>query len=474
MTVLTKSGSDAASGSESSGGRKVPIAIVMVAASLPMFMATLDNLVMTSALPVIEKELNASVGQLQWFMNAYTLCFATLMLSATTLGDRWGRRKMFVFGIGLFTAASIASALSTTPSLLIAARAFQGAGAAAIMPLSLTLLVAAVPEAKRAMAIGVWGGVSGLGIAMGPVVGGAVVDGFSWQGIFWINVPVAIVAVPLALYALRESTGRTQPLDLPGVALAGLGVFLAVWGIVHGNDEGWGSLGVVASLVGSAVALALFVFREMKTSHPVMPLRLFRSRSFSMANVIGLTFSIGIFGAVFLLSQYLQIVMGYSPFQAGLRTLPWTAAPMIFAPLAGFLAPKVGLRSLLLTGLLLQAGALFWLAALIGPDVTYGSLVPALLMAGIGMGLTFAPSSTAVLVDMDEPDHGTASSTNSTLREIGVALGIAVLTAVFLAAGGALTPLGYGDALTPALRVGGCFVLVAVVAAWFVPSHRQA
>ena len=169
-----------------------------------------------------------------------------------------------------------------------------------------------------------------------------------------------------------------------------------------------------------------------------MPLRLFRSRSFSMANVIGLTFSIGIFGAVFLLSQYLQIVMGYSPFQAGLRTLPWTAAPMIFAPLAGFLAPKVGLRSLLLTGLLLQAGALFWLAALIGPDVTYGSLVPALLMAGIGMGLTFAPSSTAVLVDMDEPDHGTASSTNSTLREIGVALGIAVLTAVFLAAGGAL------------------------------------
>ncbi len=410
-------------------------------------------------------------------MNAYTLCFATLMLSATTLGDRWGgRRKMFVFGIGLFTAASIASALSTTPSLLIAARAFQAP---------------ALPRSCRSHSLSSWqryrkpsvpwqsacGGASpAWGIAMGPVVGGAVVDGFSWQGIFWINVPVAIVAVPLALYALRESTGRTQPLDLPGVALAGLGVFLAVWGgSFTATTTAGGSLGVVASLVGSAVALALFVLREMKTSHPVMPLRLFRSRSFSMANVIGLTFSIGIFGgAVFLLSQYLQIVMGYSPFQAGLRTLPWTAAPMIFAPLAGFLAPKVGLRSLLLTGLLLQAGALFWLAALIGPDVTYGSLVPALLMAGIGMGLTFAPSSTAVLVDMDEPDHGTASSTNSTLREIGVALGIAVLTAVFLAAGGALTPLGYGDALTPALRVGGCFVLVAVVAAWFVPSHRKA
>ncbi|MFE4502230.1 DHA2 family efflux MFS transporter permease subunit [Rhodococcus sp. NPDC056743] len=470
MTVLANAG--AASGSEGTRRRAVPVAIAIVAASLPMFMATLDNLVMTSALPVIEKDLNASVSQLQWFMNAYTLAFATLMLSATTLGDRWGRRRMFVGGIGLFTAASIASALSTSAGLLIAARAVQGVGAAAIMPLSLTLLVAAVPEAKRAMAIGVWGGVSGLGIAMGPVVGGAVVDGFSWQGIFWINVPVAIVAVPLALYALRESTGRTQPLDVAGVALAGLGVFLAVWGIVHGNDDGWGSIGVVASLVGAVIALGLFVVRERTTSHPVMPLRLFRSRSFSMANVIGLTFSIGIFGAVFLLSQYLQIAMGFTPFEAGLRTLPWTAAPMVFAPLAGFLAPKVGLRPLLLTGLGLQAGALFWLAARIDPDATYASLVPALLMAGIGMGLTFAPNATAVLVDMDAPDHGTASSTNATLREIGVALGIAVLTAVFLAAGGALTPLGYSEALTPALRVGGCFVLVAVVAAWFVPSRK--
>ncbi|TSD46793.1 DHA2 family efflux MFS transporter permease subunit [Rhodococcus sp. KBS0724] len=470
MTVLANAG--AASGSEGTRRRAVPVAIAIVAASLPMFMATLDNLVMTSALPVIEKDLNASVSQLQWFMNAYTLAFATLMLSATTLGDRWGRRRMFVGGIGLFTAASIASALSTSAGLLIAARAVQGVGAAAIMPLSLTLLVAAVPEAKRAMAIGVWGGVSGLGIAMGPVVGGAVVDGFSWQGIFWINVPVAIVAVPLALYALGESTGRKQPLDVAGVALAGLGVFLAVWGIVHGNDDGWGSFGVVASLVGAVIALGLFIVRERTTSHPVMPLRLFRSRSFSMANVIGLTFSIGIFGAVFLLSQYLQIAMGFTPFEAGLRTLPWTAAPMVFAPLAGFLAPKVGLRPLLLTGLGLQAGALFWLAARIVPDATYASLVPALLMAGIGMGLTFAPNATAVLVDMDAPDHGTASSTNATLREIGVALGIAVLTAVFLAAGGALTPLGYSEALTPALRVGGCFVLVAVVAAWFVPSRK--
>lgn len=204
-----------------------------------------------------------------------------------------------------------------------------------------------------------------------------------------------------------------------------------------------------------------------------MPLRLFRSRSFSTANVVALAFTLGIFGAVFLLSQYLQIVMGYSPFQAGVRTLPWTAAPMIFAPLAGVLAPRVGLRALLLVGLAMQAAALLWLAAILEPGTAYISMVPGLALAGIGMGLTFAPASTAVLADMAEDDHATASSTNSTLREIGVALGIAVLMAVFLGAGGALTPTGYTDALAPALQVGAGFLGIAFVAAWFVPRLRQ-
>lgn len=457
-----------------SPSRTVPIWVGIVAASLPMFMATLDNLVMTSALPVIQADLSASVGELQWFLNAYTLSFATLMLAAATLGDRWGRRNVFLGGIAIFTLASIASALATTPALLIAARAIQGAGAAAIMPLSLTLLAGVVPAAKRALAIGIWGGVSGLGVALGPVVGGAVVDGISWEAIFWINVPVALIAVPLALVALEESFGRRQPLDYLGIVLAGVSVFLLVWAVVHGNDDGWASSTVLLSFLVSALALVGFVLRQRRGAFPVVPLRLFRSRSFSIANIIGVTFTLGMFGAVFLLSQYLQIVMGYSPFQAGLRTLPWTAAPMIVAPLAGLLAPRLGLRALLVGGLTLQAGALVWMAAILQPGTSYASMVPALAMAGIGMGLTFAPSATAVLTDMAEVDHATASSTNSTVREIGVALGIAVLTAVFLGAGGSLTPTGYTDALAPALLVGAGAVAVGILAALFMPSGTRA
>ncbi len=457
-----------------SPSRTVPIWVGIVAASLPMFMATLDNLVMTSALPVIQADLSASVGELQWFLNAYTLSFATLMLAAATLGDRWGRRNVFLGGIAIFTLASIASALATTPAMLIAARAIQGAGAAAIMPLSLTLLAGVVPAAKRALAIGIWGGVSGLGVALGPVVGGAVVDGISWEAIFWINVPVALIAVPLALVALKESFGRKQPLDYLGIVLAGASVFLLVWAVVHGNDDGWTSGSVLLSFLVSALALVGFVVRQRRGAFPVVPLRLFRSRSFSIANIIGVTFTLGMFGAVFLLSQYLQIVMGYSPFQAGLRTLPWTAAPMIVAPLAGLLAPRLGLRALLVGGLTLQAGALVWMAAILQPGASYASMVPALAMAGIGMGLTFAPSATAVLTDMAEVDHATASSTNSTIREIGVALGIAVLTAVFLGAGGSLTPTGYTDALAPALLVGAGAVAVGILAALFMPTGIRA
>ncbi|OZF26723.1 MFS transporter [Rhodococcus sp. 14-2496-1d] len=451
--------------------RNVPVWLGIVAASLPMFMATLDNLVMTSALPVIQQDLNASVGQLQWFLNAYTLSFATFMLTAATLGDRWGRRAVFLGGIAVFTAASVASALATTPAMLIAARAVQGIGAAAIMPLSLALLAAVVPVGKRAMAIGIWGGVSGLGVALGPVVGGAVVDGISWQAIFWINVPVALVAIPLAYIALKETAGRSQPLDLLGVLLSGGGVFLLIWAVVHGNDDGWASATVLAGFIGSAVLLVAFVLRASRTRYSVLPLALFRSRSFTIANIIGIMFSLGMFGAVFLLAQYLQIVMNYTPFQAGLRTLPWTAAPMVVAPIAGLLAGRVGLRGLLVGGLALQSVSLVWMALILGPDTEYPAMVPALLMAGVGMGLTFAPSATAVLRDMKDDDHATASSANSTVREVGIALGIAVLTAVFIGAGGSLTPTGYTDALAPALLVGAGAVAIGLVAALFMPGR---
>lgn len=451
--------------------RPVPVALALTAASIPIFMSTLDNLVMTSALPVIQPALGASIEQLQWMVNSYTLSFATLMLAAATLGDRWGRRRVFLIGIAIFTLASIGSALATTAGTLIAARAIQGVGAAAIMPLSLTLLAAAVPASRRAMAIGVWGGVSGLGVALGPVIGGAVVDGLSWQAIFWLNVPVALIAVPLILRALPESHGRRQPLDVVGLALVGLGVLAGVWGIVRGNEVGWSSAEVAGSLVLGIALLVAFVAHEARTAHPLVPLRLFRSRSFTVANITSLAFSLGMFGAVFLLAQYLQIVDGYTPLEAGIRTLPWTAAPMIVAPIAGLIAPRVGVRALLGTGLTLQALGLAWLALVTSAGTDYGVLVPGFILAGIGMGLTFAPSATAVLADMAPDDHATASSTNSTIREIGVALGVAVLVAVFQASGGTLTPLGYDDGLRTAILTGAGVLAVGALSTRWLPRH---
>jgi EmrB/QacA subfamily drug resistance transporter len=453
--------------------RWVPVWLAVVAASLPMFMATLDNLVMTSALPVIRADLGSSVSQLSWFMNAYTLAFATFMLPAATLGDRLGRRRVMIAGLSVFTLASIASALSTSSEALIAARAVQGFGAAAIMPLSLTLLASSVPERMRPVAIGIWGGVSGLGVALGPVIGGAVVEGVSWQAIFWLNVPVAVVALPLLVFAVRESKGTWQRLDVVGTVLLGGAVFLGIWGIVHGNDDGWTSPGVLVPLVTAAVLVPAYVAWARGRSYAVLPLRLFQSRGFSVANVISLTFTIGMFGAVFLLSQYLQVVEGYSPLEAGIRTLPWTAAPMVVAPIAGILVNRTGVRALLLVGLTLQTGSLVWFAWLAEHGSPYTAFVAPLAMAGVGMGLTFAPSATAVLQGLPDEDFAIASSSNSTVREFGVAFGIALLTAVFLGNGGEISPVGYDGAIGPALLTGAAAVAVAVVAALFAPGRTR-
>ncbi|WP_137294245.1 MFS transporter [Nocardioides dongxiaopingii] len=452
---------------------RVPVWLAIVAASLPMFMATLDNLVMTSALPVVRADLDASVGQLSWFLNAYTLTFATFMLPAATLGDRLGRRRVMLAGIAVFTLASIAAALSGSAEALIAARAVQGVGAAAIMPLSLTLLASSVSVAMRPVAIGVWGGVSGLGVALGPVVGGAVVEGISWQAIFWLNVPVALVAVPLLVLAVRDSRGAWQRLDPVGTLLIGSAVLAGVWGAVHGNDDGWGSVGVLGPLLLAVLLVPGYVLWARGRSYAVLPLRLFASRGFSVANVIGLTFTMGMFGAVFLLAQYLQVVQGYSPLEAGLRTLPWTAAPMVVAPIAGALASRTGLRSLLLVGLSLQTAALVWFAVVTEQGADYGAFVVPLALAGIGMGLTFAPSATMVLDGLPDDDFAMASSANSTIREFGVALGIALLTAVFLGNGGQISPTGYDGAVGPALLTGAAAVGIAALAALLAPRRAR-
>jgi EmrB/QacA subfamily drug resistance transporter len=456
--------------SSGSNARRIPVWLAVVAASLPMFMATLDNLVVTSALPVIHEKLGATVESLQWITNAYTLTFAALMLLAVSLGDRFGRRRLFVGGLVVFTVASALAALSTSPGELIAARALEGVGAAAIMPLSLTLLVGSVGAKTRPLAIGIWGGVSGLGVALGPLIGGAVVEGWSWESIFWINVPVGIIAIPLALLALPNSFGERVRADLLGVVLAGLGILGLVFGIVRGNDAGWGSFEVVASLIAGALLIAAFIVWESRTTAPLLPLRLFRDRSFTFANLVAMTFSFGAFGSVFILIQFLQVVQGKSPLEAGVATMPWTLAPMVIAPLTGLFVPRVGSRILIFSGLLLLSGGLFEIGLTMTADVGYLTMLPGFILAGVGMGLVFAPISTAVLVNMAPDDHAKASGTNSTLREIGVALGIAVLTAVFTGAGGQLTPTGYVSAAVPAVLVGASVLLGSALLALFLPS----
>lgn len=446
-----------------------PTWLVVLAVSLPMFMAALDNLVVTNALPVIREDLGASLEALTWTVNAYTLSFASLILMTSALADRFGRRRVFMGGLFVFTLASLWCGFSDDVGMLIAARALQGAGGAAVMPLSLTLLSTSVPLRMRPAAIGIWGGVSGLGVALGPIIGGAVVEGLSWQAIFWLNVPVGLICLPLIRYALPESHGRPERLDVLGVILAAGGIFTLTFGIVRGNDAGWTSGEILGALVAGVALLVAFIAWETRVTAPLLPLRLFRNRSFAAANVIGVVFSFGIFGAVFLLIQFLQLVQGASPLHAGVMTMPWTLAPLVVAPLTGFITPRTGTRPVLIAGLLLMALGLSWIAVLLDPAVEYHVLVPAFVAAGVGMGLVFAPLATATLHGVAAEDQATASGTNSTARELGIALGIAVLTAVFTGAGGELTPTGFTEPAVPAVLVGAVALVAAAVTAMVIP-----
>nr|WP_280248249.1 MFS transporter [Nocardia abscessus] len=441
---------------------------------MPMFMVTLDNLVVTNALPVIRTELGASLADLQWFVNAYTLSFASLLLTASAIGDRLGRRRIFLLGIALFTLASAACALATEPGLLIAARAVQGFGAAAVMPLSLTLLSAAVPERLRNAAIGIWGGIAGLGVALGPLVGGAVVEGLSWQWIFWLNVPLGLLVLPFAARVLAESHGRRRRLDPAGLLLSAGGVLAIVWGVIHGADDGWTSASVLSALLGGAVLLVALVVWELRVSEPMLPLRLFRSRAFSVSNVVGFAFSVGVFGSIFLLAQYFQVVQGYSPLESGVRTMPWTMAPMVVAPIAGLLVDRVGARTLITTGQVLLAAALAWMAAITTVEVDYGAYVAPFLLAGVGMGLTFAPASTIVMASATAEDQAMASGTNNTVREVGVAMGVAVLASVFAGSGSYLGPQSFVDGLVPAVWVGAAIVAAGALTSLLLPRRVTA
>jgi EmrB/QacA subfamily drug resistance transporter len=445
-----------------------------VITSVALFMASLDNLVVTTALPSIRAHLHASLEGLQWTVNAYTLTFAVLLLTGATLGERYGRRRLFVIGLGLFTAGSAAAALAPGIGALVAARAIQGVGAAVLIPLTLTLLSAAVPPARRGLALGAWGAVGGLAIAIGPLVGGAVVEGASWQWIFWLNVPIGIVLLPIAWTRLTESRGPATRLDLRGVALASLGLLGIVLGVVRGNDHGWTSMTVLPPMVAGGLLLAAFLVWETRTPEPMLPLRLFRSRGFALTNAASLLMFFGMFGSIFLLAQFLQVVQGYSPLQAGIRTLPWTAMPVLIAPIAGSLSDRIGGRPLLVTGLALQAIGLGWLAVVTTPTVAYATLVPAFVVSGVGMSLFFAPVANVVLGSVRRHEEGIASGANNAIRELGGVFGVAVLGAVFSARGGYASGASFVNGVTAAAWVGAVAVAIAAAVALALPGLRKA
>ncbi|MFD7169999.1 MFS transporter [Streptomyces violascens] len=455
------------------GRRTVPLWLTIVACSVPMFMVALDNLVVSTALRTLAVDLKASTSDLQWFVNAYVLTFACLLLTAAGLGDRFGRRKVFVLGVIIFTLSSVACGFADTTGELIAGRTLQGFGAAAVMPLSLTLLAAAVPERKRGLALGLWSGISGLAVACGPVVGGAVVDGLDWQWIFWVNVPVGVVAVPLALWVLKESSVPRARVDLPGMLLATGALIGIVWAIVNGESDGWTSGRILGAFGAGVLLLVLFVLWERRAPSPLLPLGFYRIRAFVLSNIVSATMYFGVFGSIFLLSQYLQIAPVRTPLHAGVLTLSWTLMPMVIAPLAGLITDKVGGGRLMALGLTLQAIGLTWINLVATDDTPYSKLVAAMILGGAGMGFAFAPTAAVVLGAVPREHQGKASGANTTVREIGGALGVAVLGTVFSNSGNDRSAQAFVDGLHPAVWVGVGVVLFGAVCGLFIPRHPK-
>ena len=433
--------------------------------AVAFFMVTLDALVVITALPAIQRDLHASLSMLEWTVNAFTLAFAAGIITATALGDRLGRRRIFTIGLALFSAASAACALAPSAELLIAARAVQGLSAAMIMPLSLTILVSAFSPERRGAIVGTWGGIGGVAVASGPLVGGAITQGLDWHWIFWLNVPIGVAATVLARLQLAESHGPATRLDLPAAVLASSGAIAIVWGLIRTGEVGWGSVQVIASLIAGVVLLAGFLAWERRATDPMLPLQLFESRGFTAANFTGFLMAGAITSAAFLIAQYFQFALHYSPLAAGLRLLPWTATPLLIAPLAGLFSDRVGRRPVLVLGMLLQGIGLGWIAAIAAAGASYGPFVVPLIIAGIGISMAIPVVSTAVLSAVSPPDMGKASGVNSTLQRFGAAFAVSIAAAIFTANGHLGTATSFTAGFRPALTaVAGFSVLGAMIA----------
>jgi EmrB/QacA subfamily drug resistance transporter len=443
-------------------------------ASLGVFMTGLDTLVVASSLPALHASLHAGLGDLEWTVNAYNLAFAVGLLTGAALGDRYGRKRMYEIGLLAFTAASAMAALSPGIGLLVTARGLQGAAAAVVTPMTLTLISEAFPSDKRGAAIGLWGGVVGLSVAMGPVIGGAIVGGVSWHWIFWLNVPIGLALIPLSASRLAESHGPRATLDIPGLVLAAAGFFGIVWGLIRADSIGWGGAETLGALVLGVALTAAFVAWERRTAAPMLSRELFRSRGLNAANGVSFFMGAALFGVLFLMMQFLQIALGYSPLAAGLRTLPWTGAPIVVAPIAGALADRFGNKPFMLAGLALQAVGLGWIAAIAKPGMGYPQLALALGVAGIGISLCFPTVANSVVGSVRPADMGIASGTNSSSREMGGVFGITILATVFSNPGNYTSASTFIDSFKHAVWLGAALSATGLLAAAALPGRGRA
>ncbi|MGG3622286.1 MFS transporter [Bacillus gobiensis] len=438
---------------------------VLVITCAALFMAMLDNLVLGVALPSIQESFDASISDLEWFMNSYTLAFAVLLIPFSMLGERFGRKRMFLMGVILFTLGSAFSGLSGSPIELILSRTLQGIGGAAIVPLSLTLVHHVFTEDTRAAAMGIWSGISGLGLSVGPLVGGLITEGLPWQLIFWVNVPVGILALLLGLRLLPESKGESKPISLFSILFLGAGMFGIIFGLQEGNIRGWDSMVVVGSIGGGILFLLLFYAYERRRKVPFIRFDFFRNSRYTALILAGFLMNGGIFGTIFLLTLFLQQAQGYSPLEAGVREMVWTGCTMIAAPLAGLAVTKLGTRPVLSLGLLLQAIGVAGFAIIItafGADSPFGYLAPFMMITGTGMGLSFTPLAHGILSSVPESSSGEASGVSNATRELGGVFGIAICTMIFRSGSAITTPDSFSEHIVPSLIGGSVFLVLAL------------
>ncbi len=436
------------------------------------FMVVLDSVVVITALPRMQRDLHVSLASLQWTLNAYGIAFAAGIITAAALGDRLGRRKVFASGLALFTVASVACAVAPSATALIAARTVQGLGGAIVLPLSLTILTTAFPPERRGMIVGIYGGLAGLAVALGPIVGGAVTQGIDWHWIFWINVPIGASAVLLGLRLLPESYGAPERLDLMGVGLVTAGVVSLVWALSRASAVGWSSAEVFGTLVAGAVLLVAFVGWESAVSEPMVPLRLFAVRDFAIGNLTTFLMSGAIFAAGLLVTEEFQLARHYSPVGAGARLLPFFATPMFVSPIAGALSDRIGRRPIMVAGLSMLTAGFVWVAWRGSLATSWIELVVALLIAGVGISIALPTVPTAVLSAVAPHEMGKASGINYMAQRFGAVFAIAIGSAVFSAHGHFGSPAGVTAGFKPALWACAGFAVLAAVSAICMSPRR--